>query len=106
MIPRVVVHDSSGSVIGALFEWIPLPTSAATVEVLACRRALLFVKELSIFKCSLEGDAEVIIKALLAGDTNHPAYEHVINDAFVLADRFLFCSFSHVKRLCNQLPIF
>lgn len=66
----------------------------------------MFVKELSIFNCSLEGDAEIIIKALLAGDTNHTAYEHVINDAFVLADGFLFCSFSHVKRLCNSVAHF
>ena len=41
----VVVRDSYGCVIVALSERIPILTFAATVEVLACRRALIFAKE-------------------------------------------------------------
>ena len=63
---RVVICDSLGSVIGALSEWILLPTSAATIEALACRRVMVFAKELSIFDSVIEFDAEVIIKVLLA----------------------------------------
>ena len=52
--------------IGALSERISIPTSAATVEALACLRALIFAKESSIFETVFEGDAKVVIKALLA----------------------------------------
>lgn len=61
------MRDYRDSLVDAMSERVPLPTSAATVEVLACRKALVFAKELSIFKCSFEGDTEVIIKVILAG---------------------------------------
>ena len=62
----MVICDSSSSVIGALSEWILLPTFAATIEALACRRVMVFAKELNIFDSVIEFDAEVIIKVLLA----------------------------------------
>ena len=74
----VVIRDSSGQVVGALAERIPIPKSAATVEALACRRALIFAKELSIFEAVCEGDAEVIIRALLSREVVHPEYSHVL----------------------------
>ena len=64
----VVICDSCGRVVVALAEQIPIPTSAAIVEVLACRRALNFAKELNLMDIVFRGDAEQIIKALvLAG---------------------------------------
>ena len=80
---RVVIRDSSGQVIGALSERISIPISVATVEPLACRTALIFAEELSIFEAVFEGDVEVIIKALLAGEVDQPDYGHVIQDTFV-----------------------
>ena len=68
----MVISDCSGNVIGALSERIPIPVSAATVEALACRRAMVFAKEVSIFNIEVEGDAEVILKAILANDVTHP----------------------------------
>ena len=38
-----------GKALGAMTERIPLPTSLAVVEALACRKALIFARELSIF---------------------------------------------------------
>ena len=46
-------------VIGALSERILMPVSIATVEALACRRSLIFAKELSNFESIVEGDAEL-----------------------------------------------
>ena len=80
---RVVICDSSSQVIGALSERISIPISMATVEPLACRKALIFAEELSIFKAVYEGNVEVIIKALLAGEVDQPEYGHVIQDTFV-----------------------
>ena len=71
------------------------------VEALACRRALFFAKELCIFEVSVEGDAKVIIKAILAGDTANLEYGHVISDILSKAEDFRSCNFSHVKRIGN-----
>ena len=67
----VVICDSYGRVIGSLAEYVPLLTSVATVEALACKRALLFAKELCIFDTIFERDAELIIKALLSKEVHH-----------------------------------
>ncbi|XP_050259644.1 uncharacterized protein LOC126704654 [Quercus robur] len=41
----MVIRDSEDSVIGALAERISLPCSVAKVEALACRRAILIIRE-------------------------------------------------------------
>lgn len=60
----VVIHDSCGQVVGALAKSISIPKSTATVEAVACRWALTFAKELSIFETVYEGDAKVIARTL------------------------------------------
>ena len=102
----VVMRDHSGNVIGAMTERVRIPSSPAVVEALACRRALFFAKELSIFEVSVEGDAEFIIKAILAGDSANPEYGHVISDILSLAADFRYCIFSHVKRIGNIVAHF
>ena len=50
-----------GEAIGALTMPIPLANSVATMEALACRRAVLFAKEIGLLDVIFEGDfAEVI----------------------------------------------
>ena len=102
----VVIQDSEGSVVGALAKRIPLPLSVAMVEALACRRAILFAKELSIFYATFEGDAEIVTNALRDGGLNHPKFSHVINDSLVLASGLHFCNFAHVKWLGNLVAHF
>ena len=102
----IVICDSYGRVMGSLAERVLLPTSTATVETLACRRALLFAKELCIFDVVFEGDAELIIKALLGREVDHPEYGHVIQDSLVLAADFQFCKFDHVRHLGNSIVHF
>ena len=101
----VVIRDSGGHVVGTLAERIPIPKSAATVEALACRRALAFAKELSIFEVVCEGDAEVIIRALLSKEVVHPEYGHILQDSLVLANDFRVCNFVHVKRVGNEQQV-
>nr|POF04315.1 hypothetical protein CFP56_16372 [Quercus suber] len=67
----VVIRDSCGRVIGFLAKRVPLPTSTTTVEALACRRVLLFAKELACVDTAFERDAELIIKALLGREVRH-----------------------------------
>lgn len=90
----MVIRDSAGSVIGALTQRIPLPSYPATVEALACKGAMLFAKELSIFETVVEGDAEIIIKALQSKDTRNPEFAHNLFDALVFANDLRVCSFS------------
>ena len=102
----VVACDSSCHVIGALAEKIPLPNAVATVEALACRRAIIFAKELCLFDCVFEGDAEVIVKAIQREDSRHPEHGQVLSDVLFLAVDFRVCTFSHVKRASNFVAHF
>ena len=102
----VVIRDSCGLVMGALAERIPIPMSAATVEALACRRALYFAKEFSICELVYEGDAEVTIRALLSKEVVHPEYGHVMQDSLVLANDFRICNFVHINRVGNSIAHF
>lgn len=102
----VVIRDSCGRVVGALAEQIPITTSAAMVEALACRRALIFAKELNLLDIVFKGDAEQIIKALLAREVHQPEYGHVLQDSLVLASEFWVCMFTYVKCVSNSVAHF
>ena len=91
---------STGCVIGAKCERVSLPISPVVVEALA------FAKELCIFECSVEGNVEVIINAILTGDTKNPKYGHVIGDILVLATGLGLCNFSFVKCIGNSVAHF
>lgn len=95
----IAIQDCFGYMIGALSERIPIPVSVATVEVLACERAMAFAREVSVFDIEVEGDVEVILKALLVSDVSPPEYGHVLSNILVLANEFCFCCFSHIKAL-------
>lgn len=99
----VVVRNNSGTVIAALSQRVLIPTSAAMVEVLACRRAMDFAKDISALDCIFEGDAEVVIIAICKKDVSHPEYGNVIEDILVLAKEFHFSSFCLVKRSGNKV---
>ena len=64
------------------------------------------MKELCISVAVVEGDAELIIRALQAREVLHPKYGHVIQDSLVLAADFQFCKFEHVRRIGNSVAHF
>nr|XP_023894446.1 uncharacterized protein LOC112006402 [Quercus suber] len=99
----MVIRDFEGSIIGALAKRMPLPCLVATVEALACKRVVLFAKEMSIFEATVEGDAKIVISALKDGRTSNSKFGHIIQDSLVLANDLCFCIFSHVKRLGNTV---
>lgn len=61
---------------------------------------------MSIFETIVEGDAKVIVKAIMADDVSHPEHGLVISDALILAADFCSCSFTHVKRIGNFVADF
>ena len=101
-----MIRDYHGRVIGAMAERIPVPTCAEIVEALACQRALTFARELNISNVVFEGDAEIIIRSLLARDVSHSEYGHVIQDVLFFAFGFRVCTFTHVKCLGNSVAHF
>ena len=54
----------------------------------------------------MEGDAEVIVKTILADDVSHPKYGLMICDILILAADFRSCSFTHVKCIGNSVAHF
>ena len=64
---------------------IPLPTSVEMVEVLAARRALIFVNELGFDKVILEGDFEIAISAMKTDDYSAASFGHIIADIKALS---------------------
>ena len=61
-----VVCDSMGGVLASLAENIPLPQTMAGVEAAAARRAILLARDLNFSLIILEGDSEIITRAIQA----------------------------------------
>ena len=72
-----------------------LPQSVNEVEALAAVRALLFAKDIGASSVILEGDSEVIIKALI---WDNASFGHIIDEAKFLLNFFVDVVFSHIKR--------
>ena len=99
----VAIRDSSGAIIAALSQKIPLPHSVELAEALAAHRAVVFVQEISIFKVLVEGDCLSVISALRAPVGCHTLYGNIVEDTHRLASHFQSCRFSHVQRRGNML---
>ena len=87
-----------GLVMAAYTQPIPLPTTVEMVEVLAARSALCFAKDLNFNKVIVEGDSEVIIKALNSGGLSSSSFGHIIMDINVMSSSFGNVVFSHTRR--------
>ena len=97
----VIVRDSKGDVIAALAEKIPYPGSVEVLEALAARRAAKFVVELGLSAAELEGDSEVVWRALKAADGAHSALGVIIKDTMSIVGSLRTFSFSHTRRQGN-----
>ncbi|XP_023891986.1 uncharacterized protein LOC112003985 [Quercus suber] len=99
----VVVRNDAGLVMASLAQLIPLPTSVIEVEVLAARRALELALECGFQRIVLEGDSEVLYKALHQGNRSLAHYGHLITDIQFLISHFNAFKLSVVRRHCNKL---
>ena len=77
---------------------IPLPTSVEIMEVLVAWGALWFAKDLGFNKVILEGDSEIIIKALNSGGLSASSFGHIIKDIKMMLSSFGSVLFSHTRR--------
>ena len=99
----MIIHDQAGLVLAALSQKIPLLTSVETVEVMATRRALLFAKELGFERVMVEGDSEVVIKAIKEKYFLSSDWGHLLKDIHALSYSFSSISFLHVKCSSNSV---
>lgn len=60
----VVIRNDAGLVMVSLSQQIPLPSTVIEVEVMAARRAIELALECGFQSIILEGDYEVLYKAL------------------------------------------
>ena len=99
----VVARDSNGMVIAFLSERIRLPTMAADLEALACRRAILFALKIGLQDVVFEVDSEVIINHLKADQPCLTAFGHIIEEARALSAKLREASYSHTRRKSNKV---
>ena len=97
----VIIRDGMGEVIGALTMPIPLANSVATMEALACRRAVLFAKEIGLLDVIFEGDFAEVIQAIIQENSDHLDFGHIIDDIRILVSDLNSFQFCHVKCNCN-----
>ena len=71
------------------------------LEALAARRAAKFVVELGLSAAELEGDSEVVWRALKAADGAHSAWGVIIKDTMSIVGSLRTFSFSHTRRQGN-----
>ena len=79
----VVIRNHDGEVMAALSEKIPQPSSVTLLEILAARRAAIFVHEVGLWNSIMEGDSETVIKALQGGDMFQSAFGHLFRDTLL-----------------------
>ena len=70
----VVIRDSEGGVLASLAEKIPLPQTVADVEAIVARRAIMLARDLNLSLIILEGDLEIITRAVQAKEQSLAAY--------------------------------
>ena len=98
----VVIRDSFGQVLASLSEQIQLPFSSDLVEAMAAARALSFAAELGFSRFILEGDSELITKALQCKENSLAPFGHILEVAKFTTDVNR-VSFTHVHRLGNDV---
>ena len=64
LVLRVIIHNSTSEVMATLSENIKRPPSVVTLELLAARKAAIFVHESGFHQPSFEGDSEIAINSL------------------------------------------
>ena len=86
-----------------MLENISLPYSVVDVEALACRRVVIFARELSITEAEVEGDSAMAIDFINSEGCCMAGRGHIIEDSRLAMLDFGFISFSHVKQSSNSV---
>ena len=94
----IVVKNEKGIVMASLVEKIPSPDSVETLEALAARIAAIFSVELGLHQLVIEGNLEIVFKALSGWCFERSGIGHIIKDCKFISGFLQTCSFSHTGR--------
>ena len=97
----VVIRNSKGQVMVALFEKIKKPPSVMALELLAARRAAILVSEIGFQQSCFKGDLEVVVKSLGGCGMEKFVVGHILKDTLSYVSLLKNYSFSHVNRQGN-----
>ena len=99
----VVVRHSQGLVLASMSKKILLSQSVTNVEALVVMRAVNFAQDLNLPLVIIEGDLEIIIKALCSEDESFFSYGHLIaKEKLSMVSFYSFCV-SHIHRQGNSV---
>ena len=98
----VVIWDNQGLVIASLVQQISQAYQAVEVEAMAASRTLKFGLEFGTHWAILEGDSEVVLKALENEESGLTAYGLLLKDSSLFSSSFSTLSDSHTKRDGNK----
>ena len=73
------------------------------VEALAACRAVEFGSELGLHRATVEGDSEVVVKALSCKEYGLALYAHLIKDVSLFFGLYSKLSYSYMKRDGNKV---
>ena len=73
------------------------------VEAIAACRAVEFGSEIGVDCANVEGDSEVIVKALRNSDNGLTPFAPLINDVSLFSGLFSELSYSHIRRDGNKV---
>ena len=92
-----------GLFLASLSQLLPQAHTAVEVEVLATARALQFATKLDFKEAILEGDLEIIIKALKEEESSLTTHGLFIQDAKFISMSFTELRYSHTRRESNMV---
>ena len=98
----VVVHDCNGEVMTSLIQQLEQAYQPVEVEAIATCRAVDFGSEIGVDCAIVEGDSEVIVKALRNNDNGLILFAPLINDVSLFSGLFSELSYSHIRRDGNK----
>lgn len=82
----------------SLAEKIGMPSGGGEViEAMAARREILLAVELGFQQCIIEGDSEIVFKALTKDVFDRSSFGHIIKDCKSIMVSLQTCSFSHIR---------
>ena len=99
----VVIRDNQGLAITSFFQQLPQAYRVEEIEALVVARALEFAFEIGIDSAVLEGNSELIIKALTDEDPLCRSFGSLIVDAKFCSSSFNQLRYFHIKRECNKV---
>ena len=99
----VVVRDCHGEVIASLVQQLDQAYQPVEVVAMAACRVVELGSELGLDYTIVEGNSEVVTKALRCKDNGLTPFTHLINDVSLVSCLFSEFSYSHIRRDGNKV---